>query len=90
MLGKKVADQLFVNESPIGKYVSLSGIYYYVVGVAGQTSNIQINGKIDESILVPSNTLRRSFCLGDDIGGLMLLVKDGVSPSSLQPRKLLF
>ena len=86
VLGKKVADQLFVNESPIGKYVSLSGIYYYVVGVAGQTSNIQINGKIDESILVPSNTLRRSFCLGDDIGGLMLLVKDGVSPSSLQPR----
>lgn len=86
VLGKKVADQLFVNESPIGKYVSLSGIYYYVVGVAGQTSTIQINGKIDESILVPSNTLRRSFCLGDDIGGLMLLVKDGVSPSSLQPR----
>lgn len=86
VLGKKVADQLFVNESPIGKYVSLSGIYYYVVGVAGQTNSIQINGKIDESILVPSNTLRRSFCLGDDIGGLMLLVKDGVSPSSLQPR----
>lgn len=86
VLGKKVADQLFVNESPIGKYVSLSGIYYYVVGVAGQTNSIQINGKIDESILVPSNTLRRSFCLGDNIGGLMLLVKDGVSPSSLQPR----
>ena len=86
VLGKKVADQLFVNESPIGKYVSLSGIYYYVVGVAGQTNDIQINGKIDEMVLVPSNTLRRSFSLGDDIGGLMLLVKDGVSPSSLQPR----
>ena len=35
---------------------------------------------------MPANTLRLSFCLGDDIGGLMLLVKDGVSPSSLQPR----
>lgn len=87
VVGKKVADEIFeYGESPIGKYVSLSGIYYYVVGVAGQTSDIQINSKIDESILVPGNTLRRSFNLGDDIGGLMLRVKDGVTPTSIQPR----
>ncbi len=86
VIGKKVADEIFGAESPIGKYVNVKGIYYQVVGVAGQTSDIQMGGKVDESILIPSNTMRRSFSLGDDIGGLMMKVRDGVSPTSLKPR----
>lgn len=86
VIGKKVADEIFGYESPIGKYVKVSGIYFYVVGVAGQTSEVQIGSKIDEAILIPSTTMRRSFNLGDDIGGLMMKVKDGVSPTSLKPR----
>lgn len=86
VIGKRVAGDLFGQESPIGKYISVNGIYYVVVGVAGQTAEIQIGGRIDESVIIPSSTMRRAFNLGDNIEAAMLLAKDNVSPSSLTPQ----
>lgn len=86
VIGKKVASDLFDNQSPIGQYLSVNGIYYLVVGMAGQTSEITIGSKIDESVIIPSSTMRRSFNLGNDIGGIMFVAHDGISPSSLKAR----
>ena len=87
VLGKQISEKIYGTESPVGKYVSLGGIYYRVVGMAGQTSEVQIRGsKVDEQVLLPMSTMRRSFNLGDNIGGLMILFRDKVSPTSLQSR----
>lgn len=86
VLGKQVAGTLFGAESPIGKYVEISGMYFCVVGVAGQMSEISINGKIDESAILPSPTMRRAYNLGDNIGGMMMKVRGNISPTSLLPR----
>lgn len=81
VLGKRVAADLFGVGSAIGQYVSVGGIYYKVVGVAGQTSEINIGDKTDESVIIPTSTIRRSFNLGDKIGGAMLLFNDDYKPS---------
>lgn len=86
VLGKRVASELFGSGSPIGKFVSMDGIYYHVVGVAGQTSEISINGRIDEMVIVPHSTMRRAYNLGKDVGMVMFSCRQGVTPTSLRPR----
>ncbi len=83
VLGKRVAGDLFGSESPLGKYVNISGIYYKVVGVAGQTSEVQIGDEIDESIIIPASTMQKALNTGNDVDGLMMLARNGISPSSL-------
>lgn len=87
VVGKNVADKIFPGVDPIGEFINLGGIYYKVIGVAGQESEININGsKIDDQINIPMSTLCRSFNLGDNVGGTMLTAKDGYRPSQLKPR----
>lgn len=92
VLGKRVAGDLFGTASPIGEYVSVGGIYYKVIGVAGQTADVSIGGKTDECIIIPSSTMRRAFNLGDKVDGAMLLFKDGYTPKDALPEieKVLF
>lgn len=86
VLGKRVAGDLFGAESPVGKFVSMGGIYYRVVGVAGQSNDISMDSKIDESVLIPATTMRKAYNLGNKAGVVMMLVNDGVSPTALKPR----
>lgn len=86
VLGKTVADNLFPEESPIDKFVEVNGIYYKVVGVVGQSNEAQINGRLEEQIVIPSSTMRKSLNLGNKVGGLMFTVKNGVTPTMVKPR----
>lgn len=86
VIGKKVASTLFPGESPVGKYVQVDGISYKIVGVAGQQSDVNIGGEIDEVIILPSSTMRRSFQMGDNVGGAMILCEDNVAPSTVIPK----
>lgn len=86
VLGKRVATDLFGSESPLGKYVNVKGIYYKVVGVAGQTSEVQIGDKIDESIIIPASTMQKAIDFGNKVDGLMLLARPGISPTSLKDK----
>ena len=86
VLGKRVANDLFGVASPVGEFVAVGGIYYKVVGVAGQTNEIHVGGKIDESVIIPTKTMMCTFNRGDEIDGAMLLVNDDVKPSFLLPQ----
>ncbi|MDE7420623.1 MAG: ABC transporter permease [Muribaculaceae bacterium] len=81
VVGKDVATSLFGNESPIGKYISLNGIYFKVVGIASQLSDVQINSRLDESVILPSSTMRRAFNSGNSIGFFLYTAPPGKSPS---------
>lgn len=67
VVGKQKADLLFPNEDPIGKYVELSGVFFQVVGVAGQTGEASIGGRIDQSFYMPISTMRGAFRPGRGI-----------------------
>ncbi len=86
VIGKAIADEIFGNESPIGKFISLDNIYYRIVGVAGQLSEVQINGKMDEMFTIPLSTMRQAYNTGLDIDDIMLTVKQGHTPADIKPR----
>ncbi len=87
VIGKQIAEKIYGTESPLGKFLSVGGIYYRIVGVAGQTGEVQIGGnKIDEIVIMPMSTLRRTFNWGNYIDNIVFLARDGISPTSLRPR----
>lgn len=86
VLGKTVSDNLFPGVSPLNKYVSISGIYYKVVGVAGQSGDVTLNGRLEESVVIPNSTMRKSYNLGNNVGSIMFTVKNGVTPTDVKSR----
>lgn len=87
VIGKKVAGQLFPDgSSPIGKLVEVGGAPYAVVGVAGDVSEVSINGRVDEGVFIPSSTFRRIFGYGDKIDFLMLTGKANANLAEILPK----
>ena len=78
LLGKKVYTTMFERgENPIGKMVKVNGIYFQVVGVArSYTDNVNINGSVDESVILPFTTMQQVFALGDKINFFALVADD--------------
>ena len=81
VIGKNLANELFGGESPLGKYVSLNGIYFKVVGVAGQKGEASIMSRVDDSFILPSVTMRNAFNRGTTVDGLMYTAPAGHKPS---------
>ncbi|WP_302573761.1 ABC transporter permease [uncultured Duncaniella sp.] len=84
VLGKKVASELFGTASGVGNDIQLNGIYYKVIGVVGQTSEITIGANMDESIFIPSSSMRRSYNLGDRIDIFMMTFRQGTKPGNYE------
>lgn len=86
VLGKEIANQLFGNpHEAIGRDVDINDIYYKVIGVVGQTSEIQIGAKMDESVFVPYNTMRSAYNLGTRVHNFMMTLKAGYKPADFEP-----
>lgn len=86
IIGKNIAGDLFPETSPIGEYIEVNGVYFKIVGVAYQTSEVNIGAKLDDAVLIPMNTFRRAFNQGEDLGGMMFTVKDGITPTDVRQR----
>lgn len=85
VLGKKVAAELFGVGSPLGKYVGVNGVYYQVVGVAGQISETG-NSSMDEDVMIPLSVMMTTYNVGQDIDIAFFTAKDGYTPSDLEPQ----
>lgn len=84
VIGKKVAEELFDSGSALGKDIQLNGIYYKVIGVIGQISEIEVGGKMDESVIIPYNSMRLSYNLGDRVDIFMMTFRDGYKPADYE------
>ena len=86
LLGKKVYTTMFEKgEDPIGKMVKVNGIYFQVVGVVrSYTENVQINGIVDESVILPFTTMQQVFALGDKIGFFAFVADDDTPVPSIE------
>ena len=84
-LGANVAADLFEGQDPIGKYVEVNGIYFMVVGVVSQKSDVSMGGRLDDAVVVPLSTMRQAFNTGDDIGSLIYTAKAGYTPKQIEP-----
>lgn len=85
VLGKNVAGELFGSASPVGKSVNINGIYFTVIGVAGQKGEASIGGRMDDSVVLPFTTLRRAFYPGTNVGYFVFNAAQGYTPTQLKP-----
>lgn len=85
VLGKNVAGELFGSVSPVGKSVTIHGIYFLVIGVAGQKGEASVGGRLDDSVVMPFTTLRRAFYPGSDVGYFVFNAEPGYTPTELRP-----
>ncbi len=93
VVGQKIINELYPGDPfPLGKDILVNGISYSIIGVAGQTTEINMGSRIDESVMLPSSTYRRAFHRGNTVDVIMLVAKDGVKISDLEPqiKRLLF
>lgn len=83
-IGKNVATELFGQEDPIGKYISINGVYFMVAGIVSQTSNVSLGGRLEDSVIMPATTYRRTFNTRNDIDAFIYTAKAGHSPKELE------
>ena len=84
VIGREVASTLFGTDPALGHDVELNGIYYRVVGVVGQTSEINIGAKMDESVFIPSSSMRLSYNLGTKIDTFMMTFSSRYTPAQFE------
>lgn len=87
VIGEKVLEAMFEKgEDPIGKYLRVSGVYYQVVGVIHPVSNINMNGRTEESIFLPFTTMQAAYNYGNSVHVLGVTAKKGFSASYVEDK----
>ena len=85
VLGKKVYEDLYkIGENPIGTTVKVNGIYYTVIGVIEGLTQVNINGRISESVILPFTTMQLAYNYGDEVHVLAITSKANVNVSDLE------
>ncbi len=77
LIGKDVASEFFGTESAVGKYVKAGGVYVQIIGVIAQKNEANVGARFDEALVMPENTMRRAYALGDKIPFFMINLEDG-------------
>ncbi|MFV0391755.1 MAG: ABC transporter permease [Paludibacteraceae bacterium] len=85
VIGKRVYEVLFnKGENPIGKMIQLNGMYFHVVGVSGNSSNINIGGNAEETVILPFTTMQQAFNQGNKVHLLAITADPGIKVSQVE------
>jgi putative ABC transport system permease protein len=80
ILGSTPCEKLFEGQDPIGETIRLNNIAFEVIGVFKSKGNLMFGvGERDNLILIPLSTLQRRIAGNNDVSGLLLSRKNGVS-----------
>lgn len=81
VIGKKVADRLFVKEDPLGKTILIYRVPCLVIGIL-EEKGVDISGADqDNQIFIPLNTYMRAFINKAYIGNISVKIMDDKSSS---------
>ncbi len=81
VIGINLANELFGGEDAVGQQVQLAGISFMVVGVASQLGEASIGARVDESVIMPSTTMRRAFNQGNTVHFFVFSSRPGTTPT---------
>ena len=85
VIGRQVAEELFgLPDSAVGHDIRINDIYYKVVGVVSQSSEVNIGSDMNETVYIPSSTMRLSYNTGDKVDIIMLNYRDGARPADYE------
>ena len=77
VIGSRICEDLFKSEDPCGKYVRVNGLYYQIVGVIKQISNVSIGGRAESTVVLPFSTMQQTLNQGDILHFLCVSAKRG-------------
>lgn len=87
IIGKQVYKTLFPKGgNPCGKDIRVGPVFFKVVGVDYNPGKFNINGRAQESVVVPINVMRDAFAMGDTIHLLCFTVHKGYKVSDITPK----
>jgi putative ABC transport system permease protein len=87
VIGERVYDIMFEKgEEPIGKYISINGVGFMVVGTYASMQKGERAEEDTQTIFVPFTTFQKAFNYGDVIGWLSVTAKAGVLASDLETK----
>ncbi|MGI6074594.1 MAG: ABC transporter permease [Fermentimonas sp.] len=87
VIGERIYDVLFNDgEDPIGQQISVTGIHFTVIGVARGAAGVNINGRTDETVVLPFSTMQQAFNMGNMVSMMAVTAKPRVEVSKLQNR----
>ncbi|MDA3930932.1 MAG: ABC transporter permease [Prolixibacteraceae bacterium] len=87
VVGEKVIEEMFrMDEKPIGQYIRINGVYYQIVGVVKPVSNINMNGRTEESIFMPFSTMQVAYNYGNHVHVMGITTKEGYSASVVEDK----
>jgi putative ABC transport system permease protein len=84
VIGKQVQKMLFAQEDPIGKYITIRGVLFQVVGVFEPTGSG--NEREAERIYIPVTTLQSLFYRRHFIGNIAIIAEDNVPASVVETK----
>ncbi|MDD3077950.1 MAG: ABC transporter permease [Paludibacter sp.] len=87
VIGERVYEVLFpTKEDPIGKSIQVNGIYFQVVGVTRHTSNVNIGGNAQETVVLPFSTMQQAFNQGNVVHFLAVTAQPGVKVKVIEDK----
>jgi len=87
VIGERVYQVLFPkDENPIGKDIQVNGIYFQVVGVARHTSDINIGGNAQETVVLPFSTMQQAFNQGNNVHFMAITAKPGIKVKVIEDK----
>jgi len=87
VVGPRVLEQLFTkDESPIGKYISIKGSYFLIVGTFEPVGNGEDIVEDSNVIFIPNTTLQQTFNQPNQVGFLALTPKPGVPAAVIEEK----
>jgi putative ABC transport system permease protein len=79
VIGSKVVEALFLKgENPIGQYVKINGIYFYVVGTFKSKKGGGQAEEEEQNIHMPFTTLQKTYNFGDVVGYYAMVAYDDI------------
>ena len=87
VIGKKTYKDLFPQGGdPCGKFIRVDSIYYQIVGVDFNVSNINFGGEAGTTMLLTITLMQQAYNMGDDVHMIAVTGRKGVVMSTIAPR----
>ncbi len=87
VIGKKIYKTLFPQGGdPCGRTIRVNGIFYRIVGVDYNMSNISFSGEAGTSVVLPITLMQQAYNYGNTIHSIAVTGEPGVVMSTLVPK----
>lgn len=81
LIGSQVKNNLFGNDRTLGEYIDIGGVFFQVIGVLKQSS--QLSGMDQNAIIIPYTTMRACFNKGEKFTSIAVLFNNNFNTQNI-------